>query len=341
MIEGHGDDLYRYGGRITANFSSNLSNWIDAAPLKAYLRDQVSEAASVYPEPRPYTLEARLASVLRIDAENVCATAGATEAIYLIAQAFAGEKSAVLQPTFSEYADACRIHGHRVVSLYRLPERGNLPDDIRMMWLCNPNNPTGTVMEKQRLIHFIEENPQVVFVVDQSYEDFTLRPLLTPAEALAWPNVLLLHSMTKRYAIPGIRLGYVTGATPLLRHLHTRRMPWSVNGLAIAAGLFLTEHPDAVPFDLSGCLAETARLQAGLRSLGGMDVWDTDTHFMLVRLRMGRASALKDYLVREHGLLIRDASNFEGLDDTYFRISTQRPADNEHLLQAIGQWFMG
>lgn len=339
MIEGHGDDLYKYNRPIIANFSSNLTNWIDPTPLKDYLREHVGEAVSAYPEPQPYTLETRLAEAWGIHPDQVCATNGATEAIYLIAQSYAGGRSVVLQPTFSEYADACRIHGHRVTSLFQWPEHDRLPEDLQMLWLCNPNNPTGQVTDKSRLIHLAESNPHILFVIDQSYEDFTLQPLFTAKEAAEMPNVLLLHSLTKRYSMPGLRLGYVTGNASLLRHLRTRRMPWSVNGVALLAGLFLLEHPEAMPFHLAECLEETTRLQALLRQTGGMDVWDTDTHFMLVRLRMGKAAALKDYLALEHGLLIRDASNFEGLDGAYFRISTQQPEDNERLVNAIGQWM--
>lgn len=339
MIEGHGDDLYRYNRPITANFSSNLTNWIDPEPLKDYLREHVGETVSAYPEPQPYTLEARIARAKGLQPDQVCVTNGATEAIYLIAQSFAGEQSAVLQPTFSEYADACRIHKHRVSSFFQLPENGRLSEKLRMFWLCNPNNPTGQVVGKSRLIQFMENNPHVLFVIDQSYEDFTLNSLLTAQEAAAMPNVLQLHSLTKRYAMPGLRLGYLTGSASLLYHLRTHRMPWSVNGVALLAGLFLLEHPEAVPFDLTKCLEETSRLQRLLGQTGGMDVWDTDTHFMLVKLRMGRVAALKDYLANEHGLLIRDASNFEGLDATYFRLSTQQAEDNERLVNAIGQWL--
>ena len=339
MIEGHGDDLYKYNRPITANFSSNLTNWIDPTALKTWLRERMDEAISTYPEPQPYTLEARVAKVSGIQPEQVCVTSGATEAIYLLAQSFADVRSAVLQPTFSEYADACRIHGHQVISLYHLPGNGRLPEDLRMLWLCNPNNPTGQVVDKDLLLRLATDNPHILFVIDQSYEDFTLKPLLAAREAVEMPNVLLLHSLTKRYAMPGLRLGYLTGNASVLYHLRTHRMPWSVNGVALLAGMFLLAHPQAVPFDLPGCLTETARLQSLLRQAGGMEVWDTDTHFMLVRLRMGKASALKDYLAHKHGLLIRDASNFEGLDSTYFRISTQQARDNERLVTAIRQWL--
>lgn len=339
MIEGHGDDLYTYGRSIEGNFSSNLTNWIDATPLYTYLRGQLSKLISVYPEPRPFTLESRLAALLHLLPDNVCVTNGATEAIYLIAQAFAGVKSAVFQPTFSEYADACRIYGHRVFSFYQWSVCERLPEDVRMVWLCNPNNPTGVVMEKEALASIIERHPQVIFVIDQSYECFTRKPLFSAREASEFPNVFLLHSLTKRYGMPGLRLGYLTGASPLITHLRTRCMPWSVNGVASEAGLFLVEHPDSVPFDLSECLAEKERFVSLLRNTGGVEVWESDTHFFLARLRAGRSSALKDYLVREHGFLIRDASNFEGLNDSFFRLSTQRPLDNERLVRAIVTWL--
>lgn len=339
MIEGHGDDLYKYSRPITANFSSNLTNWIDPTRLKDYLRQHIGEVISSYPEPQPYTLEARMAEESGLRPDQICVTNGATEAIYLIAQSYAGGRSAVLQPTFSEYADACRIHRHHVTSIFHLPENGRLPESLQTFWLCNPNNPTGLVIDKAPIIRMAEDNPHVLLVIDQSYETFTQKPLLKAREVAELPNVLLVHSLTKRYAMPGLRLGYLTGSSSVIHHLRTHRMPWSVNGVALLAGMFLLDHPEAVSFDLPGCLKETSRLQSLLRQTGGMDIWDTDTHFSLVHLRMGKASALKDYLANEHGLLIRDASNFEGLDNTYFRISTQLAEDNDKLAEAIRQWF--
>ena len=218
MIKGHGDDAYQYACPIISNFSSNVFGRVDLSGLKAHLCNRIDQIGS-YPEPEPYTLEARLAKRHRLHADEVCVTNGATEAIYLIAQTFRGTNTAIFQPTFSEYADACRMHGHRVTALYQLPTERDayrLPSDIRMMWLCNPNNPTGHVEDKDYLRNLIEHNPQICFVIDQSYESFTLDPLFASAEVIEFPNVLLLHSLTKRYAMPGLRLGYVTGNSSLL-----------------------------------------------------------------------------------------------------------------------------
>ena len=342
MIEGHGDDAYKYKA-IKINFSSNVYNHVDHSGLHQHLFQQM-ESIRTYPEPEPYSLEKVLAKRFHLSSEEVCVTNGATEAIYLIAQTFRNQISAILMPTFSEYADACRMHGHRVSSLYQLPKEQDgyrLPDDVRMLWLCNPNNPTGTVAGKEYMRGLIEHNPQVCFIIDQSYEFFTLCPLFSPAEAAEYPNVLLLHSMTKRYAIPGLRLGYVTGSSGLLERLRTNRMPWSVNRLAIEAGLFLLENDVPEPVDVAAYLQETARLGKALKAVGGLDVWDTQTHFMLVQLRMGKASALKEYLAGEHGILIRDASNFAGLDERFFRIATQTPEENDRLVAAIEEFMAG
>ena len=357
MIQGHGDDAYRFERPIRANFSSNVYAHVDLEPLKAHLRESL-ESIGRYPEPEPYTLEARLAGRLGVPAATLCVTSGATEAIYLTAQAFAGARSAIVQPTFSEYADACRLYGHSVESL--LPDatdglfrqggtrpaglfsfrRTELPaGSPELIWFCNPNNPTGTVIPKADLEKAISDNPRTIFVIDQSYGFFTREPLLSEAEAVRYPNVIQIHSMTKRYAVPGLRLGYLVAAEPLVAKIRAVRRPWSVGALAVEAGLFLAAHPETAPIDLTALLQETARLQAALCALRCLTVEETCTHFFLCRLQKGRAAELKTHLAENQGILIRDASNFEGLDEHCFRIATQTPAENDALVTALAQWL--
>lgn len=333
MIEGHGDDAYKYEA-IKINFSSNVYNHVNHIGLNQYLFQEM-ERIRTYPEPQPYSLEKELAEQLRLSAENVCVTNGATEAIYLIAQTFRNCISAILMPTFSEYADACRLHGHSVRPIYNLD---NIPEDTNLVWLCNPNNPTGEVREKEVLLTYIQHHPQFLFILDQSYESFTLKPLLSAKEAAKLTNVVVLHSMTKRFAVPGLRLGYMTACRTLLHEIRLQRMPWSVNQLALAAGHYLLRCSHDYEIDIPLLLREKERLAQSLLSVGGIEVWPSDTHYMLVRLRTGKASALKDYLAREHGILIRDASNFEGLDEHFFRIATQIAEENDKLVECIKKW---
>lgn len=335
MIEGHGDDLYKYGKKIVSNFSSNVYNRIDHSGLYQRLNERLSTICS-YPEPMPYSLESEIARRYSLTPRQVCVTNGATEAIYLIAQVFQGRISAVLGPTFSEYADACRVHRHKVKPFYSLDA---LPEDAELVWICNPNNPTGEVRNKEDLKALVDSHPDKLFIFDQSYEYFTLKSLLGIKEAASFPNVILLHSMTKQYAIPGLRVGYLTASEGLTDDVRCRRMPWSVNSLAIEAAKYLLEEGDGISADIPQLLAERERLTNLLLATGMLEIWPTDTHYMLIKLRMGKAAALKDFLAVNHGILIRDASNFEGLDERFFRIATQTPEENDKLVKAISEWM--
>lgn len=335
MLNGHGDDSYRYGRKITLNFSSNVYHHTSLAPLFRHLENSWEQVRS-YPEPSPHAVESQLARAMGISAELVCLTSGATEAIYLIAQTFSGRRSCILSPTFSEYADACRLHGHQVRSIYTTD---HLPEDADIVWICNPNNPTGSVLPHDEMKRLAAQHPDVLFVIDQSYEDFTPRMLFSPHEAAARSNVILLHSLTKRFGIPGLRVGYLTARQEWTARIRQNKMPWSVNTLALEAALFLTEHEKDFRIDLQSLLEERARVAGQLEALRIAEVWPGETHFLLARLRMGKASALKDYLAETHGMLIRDAGNFEGLDERYFRIAVQSPEEDDRLLAAIGEWM--
>lgn len=334
MIQGHGDDIYKYKG-ILANFSSNVYNHFCHEGLFCYLSEKLDNVVS-YPEPAPAHLEGALAQLLGLQPEEVCITNGATEAIYLIAQTFRRSRSTILMPTFSEYQDACCIHEHQITRIYSLE---HISPQAQLMWLCNPNNPTGTVYDKELLVQTIEQHLQTLFVLDVSYAPFTEEPLLNVQEACSFPNVLMLHSMTKEYAIPGLRLGYITAHKNLLEKIRLHRMPWSVNQLAIDAGFYLLAHPDEFQLPLHELMLERQRVAQQLTALGCIEVWPSQTHILLCKLRMGKSVALKEYLAKEHGLLIRDASNFEGLDDSFFRIAVQEKNENDTLIHAIEEWI--
>lgn len=319
MLQGHGDDTYRYGD-VRVNFSSNIYGGADLSALKSYLSNRL-EFIGQYPEPEAYSLEMLIAEREGIPNECVLVTNGATDAIYLIAQMLAGEGYRhyhIPQPTFSEYEDACRMFGMT-------------EGDDGILWLCNPNNPTGQV---------INPSPNTaITVLDQSYELFTLQPLMSAREAVACEKIIQLHSMTKTYAVPGLRLGYVVAAAPVMECLRRYVRPWSVNTLAIEAGKWLTKHDVVAVPDIWGYLKETQRLRMRLNEIPGISVAPTDTCFMLAEIKGNTAADLKDYLIKEHRLLIRDASNFHGLTPRHFRISTQRPDENDLLVEAIREFI--
>ncbi len=332
MLYGHGDDTFLYP-HIRVNFSSNVYSHFDHRPLFQHLASQLEHITS-YPEPTPTTLETQIAAHLGVASGEVCATNGATEAIYLIAQTFRHARTAILQPTFSEYADACRLHGHALQSFYSLAE---IPPQAETVWLCNPNNPTGAVLDDEILRRTLPSKR--LFIIDQSYAPFTTGRCLTAIESVQYHNVITLHSMTKAFAIPGLRIGYMVGNAKLLQEIRPKRMPWSVNQMAIDAAQFLLAHQTDYTLDLHAMTTERTRVEALLHRLGAVEVWPSDTHILLCRLRTGKAAALKHYLATEHGLLIRDASNFEGLSEDFFRIAIQLPEENDLLIGAMAEWL--
>lgn len=335
MLQGHGDDMYSYKQEIKINFSSNVYNKQDMSDLEEYLRSKIDLIHS-YPEPNASSFVELLAEKNKISVSNVLVTNGATEAIYLIAQAFRQKNSLVVTPTFSEYGDACSINEHNIIYTASLHD---INKGVDIVWLCNPNNPDGMAYHKDYLYQLIADRPDVLFIVDQSYEAFVNEDyVMESCKTVELPNVITLHSMTKKYAIPGLRLGYLTAHEALVKKINAFRMPWSVNRLAIEAGKFLLRENKSY-FDLDAYLAETLRFMTELNTIEGLFLVSTKTHFFLCELVGKKASDLKEYLIENHGVLIRDASNFIGLDEHFFRIATQSPEENDLLVKILREWI--
>jgi threonine-phosphate decarboxylase len=225
------------------------------------------------------------------------------------------------------------MFGH-IISYERTDDLEVLPQD-RIYWLCNPDNPTGNVLLKVLLAYVIRKNPRFLYVIDESYADYTLQPRLQPKEMMDCFNVMFIRSMSKKYCVPGLRLGYVAASPIIIDRLRAIRQPWTVNALAIEAGKYLVEHDPQLLPDMNAYIAEAQRLKAGLEAIDGLMVMDTQTHYMLVNIDWANVLELKNWLVEHHGILIRDASNFHGLDDHCFRVAAQTPEENDALLNAI------
>jgi threonine-phosphate decarboxylase len=337
MLHGHGDDGYRHTSPIRADFSTNV--WYGGPP--AGLQEHVFSqwpSVSRYPEVLAESLAARIAAHHGVAPAQVLVSSGTTESIYLVAQAWAGRRSTVLTPAFSEYEDACQLHGH---ALHFLPWEDlgatqKLASDL--VFICNPNNPTGSVLASGLLPALLVQNPATVFVLDEAFIEFTASiesaiPLLAEFD-----NLLVMRSLTKAYAIPGLRLGYVVASAALVARLSRHKAPWAVNALAVAAGHYLFENYARVQLPLAQLLADKATLVAALAQNSGFDILPSHTHYFLARTRRGTATELKRWLLDQHGLLIRDASNFRELKPTHFRIGTRSPADNQLLLTALAAW---
>ena len=342
MIEGHGDDTYRYAD-IKIDFSSNICVHGSHQALMTHLASH-PELIGHYPEPEAWSLEAMIAERLKIKPEEVIVTNGATEAIYLIAQTF-GMHPVIPTPTFSEYEDACNMFNGQFCgsasaepsSLELCRALANSPKAMvngQCCWLCNPNNPTGEVYDQLYIDRMMAEFNLVV--LDHSYEDYTDKHVMSARWGCQLPSSVQIHSMTKTYGVPGLRLGYITGHESLTRQIRRHMHPWSVSSLAIEAGKFLLQHDELI---CKPDLNEARRLQDLMQQSGDIIVTPSDTNFFLCKMLHYRAADLKEYLAQEHHILIRDASNFKGLTPNHFRVASQKREENDALVNAINQFF--
>lgn len=190
MLHGHGDDGYRHGRAVRANFSSNVPPRRWPAGLRRHVVRRL-DGVGRYPEVAAETLTALLARRHGLARENVLVTAGATAAIHLVAQAFHGCRSCVVIPTFAEYEDAGRANGHRL-SFVRWDDfaAGRRRPAADLVWVCNPNNPTGAVLGRERLREIARAQPRRIFVVDLAYADLCDEPSLRPRDAVMEGNLL-------------------------------------------------------------------------------------------------------------------------------------------------------
>ncbi len=340
MIHGHGDDIYKYGNKIRINFSSNIYNGFDHSMLYRHISNILPNIEH-YPEPLPLSLEQRLADMLGIPNTCIMATNGATEAIYKLAQLYSSSTACILQPTFAEYADACKSYGTDIETLCSLDDIHNRCDNRKhdeeriAVWICNPNNPTGETLDYCKIMKAIETFPNDIFIIDESYAAYTEKKLVEPEEAIRMGNVFIIRSMTKDYGVPGLRIGYIIAAEPLCHSLRASLMPWAMSQITIEAAKYLIAHNAEYAIDAHKLCKERERMA---EILYGMNIktYHSDSNILLCRLPDGIAAHyLKETLIEEEGILIRDASNFETLTESHFRIAVQEREMNDKLIEAI------
>ena len=338
MLFGHGDDFYNTKKEVKINFSSNVWHGANLEKLKEHLNSQFDKLTR-YPEPDAATLKRLLARRFEIGEENIVVTNGSITAFYLLAQAKKGAKSTIAVPSFSEYEDACRLHEHEITYFSTSDDLSELTlEGQDFCWICNPNNPDGKLLHRSELLPLIAANRQTTFIIDQAYVAFTTEELLKPSDVKNNPNLVIVQSISKAYNIPGLRIGYLIASTELTQEINKYLIPWSVNAIAIEASKYILIHPAQFTLPIRKWQRETAELIYQLNKLDIIEVMPTSSTFFLVRLKKGTAASLKNYLLDNYSILIRDASNFRGLDETFFRLSTQRSEENELLIEGIKAW---
>lgn len=242
---------------------------------------------------------------------------GACEAFWLLAQSLRPRRAAVVHPAFTEPEAALRAAGAEVVRVVREPETwsfdpADIPADVEMVVVGNPNNPTGDVCPSFR-------HDGALVVVDGSFADFV--PFDPEGD-------VVVRSLTKLWGLAGIRAGYLLGPSDLVLDLEGHRQPWSVNSLACAA-LEACALDRETPLRIAAEVAAAReRLTHSLRVLG-VRVWPGVANFVLIRL----PTAVEP--LRAHGIAVRPCASFPGLDDSYIRVAVRTDADNDRLVRAV------
>ncbi len=296
-----------------------------------------------YPDPEAGLLRERLAALCGLPPAQVLVTNGTAQAIWLVALAYLDPGDAVLivGPTFGEYRVASQLMAAAVHILFAPEEQRFYPDVVeiadwisvhrpRLVWLCNPNNPTGVYLGRKAILSILTacQTAGSMLVVDEAYMNFTDKPW-DSVPLLESGHLLLLRSMTKDFALAGLRLGYVLGPEEGIRALRRVQPPWSVNAAAQAAGLAALDHLEEYREAWSVLHRLTEDLRAAFTRLGQMAL-PTTVNFFLVRT--GDGDGTREALMR-HRILVRSCRSF-GLP-AHIRIGTRRPEENRRLMEVM------
>lgn len=304
-----------------------------------YLKDHMDTIRN-YPDPNTRKLTSQLADRHTVSPDNILITNGSAEAFYLLAHFFQNQKSVIFYPAFSEYEDACRTYRHEISFLPIGSFQDMIGFDADTVWFGVPNNPDGTLVSNDRISHFCSKNPHTSFIVDAAYDDLCPRSESVKLIQGRFKNLITVHSLTKTFGIPGLRLGYIIANRQIIDGIRLLRPPWSVNALALEAGSFILQNWDELLPDTVSICAESVQLQQRLATLPQLEVTTSPCNFFLVEMKQGTAAELKQFLIDKFGLLIRNAFNFRGLGPHHFRISVQGEVWNRQLIEALNQFFV-
>ncbi len=350
-MKDHGGDIYaqsRKNGMSlarTVDFSASINPLGMPRAASAEIQRQM-QLVPHYPEPYSESLSSIIAGHYRVSSASVLCGNGSTELIYLIPKVLKPKRILVTAPAFSEYQKACETNGtiqvHRLAlkpeddftvdanKFIRAMQGGNTACDIA--FLCNPNNPTGRLMKKRDILKIADAAREMksYLVVDEAFIDFCPGESVIASVARN-PHLVVLRSMTKFYALAGLRLGFGVFPRELAARLKSRKEPWSVNNLAAAAGSVVLS--DTAYRDASYALISREKrfLEKRLEDLGIKYV-PSDANYYLLYLKNAGA-AVKGLAKR--GILIRDCSNFKGLCRGYVRMAVRSRKENVLLLREL------
>lgn len=352
MIKGHGGNIYALAQRLGClpsdiiDMSSNVNPLGPPPGLLAFLTENIGSVIAL-PEADAREAVAAFAKRHHIGPEHILAGNGTTEFIYALPRALETRYACILAPTYSDYADACHIH--RVPCEYLIADESqdfqHDMDRIRKqikaadtVFICNPDNPTGLLIPSDDLKFLCKTHPHIRFVIDESYLPFVGNAEAETMLNSGLSNVMILNSMSKIFRIPGLRIGFLIAAEPLIEKFRRYSLPWNVNSLAQAAVIYLmnqeSETESFIAASRTFLETERSRFAQRLVSASGLRLFPSQTSFILIRLLDRRADEVCDYLSQDK-ILIRNCANFKGLSDRFIRISLKTQEINDMLAEKM------
>ena len=328
------------------DFSANINPLGMPESLKQAMIENLA-CAERYPDVEYQQLHQALAAHHGVPASWILAGNGETESIFTLVHGLKPRRAMVVAPGFAEYRRAletidCQIETYalREEDGWQLTERilSSLTTELDCLFLCTPHNPTGLLPERA-LLDAIAARCRtlgIALILDEAFIDFIADEPGFIADLKHNPHVWVLRSLTKFYAIPGLRLGYVlNGDERAVARLRKHQMPWSINAFAALAGERVLNDHDYQQATLCWLAREGQRLYRALDEIDGLTVYPGRANYLF--LRCERADIELQYALLQQRVLIRSCANYPGLDGRYFRVAVRSEAENQRLLAALRQ----
>jgi threonine-phosphate decarboxylase len=342
-----GEIAKKYGldEQAIIDFSANINPLGFPKGIKALLNKNTA-VITRYPDTHSTHLRKIIASRNGVHEKNIIVGNGSTELIYLLPRVFNPRVALIPQPTFREYQASLESMGCTIRhlplderSLFRvkIDDMLSLLPKVDIIYLCNPNNPTGVLEKRDYLKPLIAEaaKKDVLCVVDESFIDFSGDESLG-GEAVKRNNLIILKSMTKFFGIPGLRLGYMIAQRPTVACINKQKEPWSVNVLAQRVGAFCFKDNHFSTRTRQFVSRERHYLYNQVNGIKGLRTYDSSTNFLLIKILKNGLTSTEIYnSLAGDGILIRDCRSFKGMGKKFIRIAVKKRKQNQLLIKAL------
>lgn len=327
------------------DFSANINPLGLNQNVKKTIIEAIEEI-NIYPDITYYNLKKSISSYEKINLDYLTLGNGAAEVIFNLVRAISPKKALLPAPTFGEYEEAL-LSVNSKIEYYMLKEGNNwdididmldkINEEIDMIFICNPNNPTGKLTEKNLLIEILEKakDYNCVVAIDESFLDFVKEnedyTLINYIED--YKNLFIIKSLTKFFAMPGLRIGYgITYDKTLINKINSISVPWNINVLAEKSAIKALEEKDYINDTINYIENEKDRFYYELCKFNDLKVFKPSVNYIMFKVK--KDIDLKEEMMKEN-IIIRSCSNYIGLDNKYYRVAVRKREENKRFIDIL------